>query len=203
MSKAKRQIQFSVSSMLLLLTATGIGLGVWSSTTQVLVATENLDHKTEITETNVEFKRWFAGSIPPGSISSEESIPVGTYTMTRFRKGQAVIREELANLTGIPNVSLPLGHTVINIKIPNYTHSNLSVFQPGVRVDVIAIANSEDGERQKIICRDVRIFNVGTSTSGSKASGIVGLLVTEDQVTAIVEARSAGQVDLGLPSNLQ
>ena len=75
--------------------------------------------------------------------------------------------------------------------------------QPGDRVDVIAVTNGEDGESQKIICKDVRVFNIASSTSGtgtpqSKKSGIVGLLVNEDQATAIVEAKSVGQVRLGL-----
>ena len=68
------------------------------------------------------------------------------------------------------------------------------------------MANGEDGESQKIICKDVRVFNIGSITFGvitpqSKKFEIVGLLVSEDQATAIVEAKSVGQVRLGITSD--
>ena len=121
-----------------------------------------------------------------------------------MRKGQAVIRDDVHVRKPLITVCLPPGLKVINIKVPTaLSHGSL---QPGDRVDVIAVANGEDGESQKIICKDVRVFNIGSSTFGagtpqSRKSGIVGLLVNEDQATAIAEAKSVGQVRLGLLSD--
>ena len=207
MSKVRRQIQFSMSSLVLLLTVSCVGVGIWqdwASKIGVLVATEDLDHKSKITETNVEFQRWPKELVPPGAITSEEGIPTDKYITTRLRKGQAVIRDDVHVRKPLITVCLPPGLKVINIKVPTaLSHGSL---QPGDRVDVIAVANGEDGESQKIICKDVRVFNIGSSTFGagtpqSRKSGIVGLLVNEDQATAIAEAKSVGQVRLGLLSD--
>ena len=207
MNKVRRQIQFSMSSLVLLLTVSCVGVGIWqdwASKIGVLVATEDLDHKSKITETNVEFQRWPRKLVPPGAITSEEGIPTDKYITTRLRKGQAVIRDDVRARKPLITVSLPPGLKVINIKVPTaLSHGSL---QPGDRVDVIAVANGEDGESQKIICKDVRVFNIGSSTFGagtpqSRKSGIVGLLVNEDQATAIAEAKSVGQVRLGLLSD--
>ena len=208
MSKVRRQIQFSMSSLVLLLTVSCVGVGIWqdwASKIGVLVATEDLDHKSKITETNVEFQRWPRKLVPPGAITSEEGIPTDKYITTRLRKGQAVIRDDVRARRVIPNVTFPPGYKVINIKVPTALFLDGSI-QPGDRVDVIAVTNGEDGESQKIICKDVRVFNIASSTSGtgtpqSKKSGIVGLLVNEDQATAIVEAKSVGQVRLGITSD--
>ena len=207
MNKARRQIQFSMSSLVLLLTVSCVGVGIWqdwASKIGVLVATEDLDHKSKITETNVEFQRWPRKLVPPGAITSEEGIPTDKYITTRLRKGQAVIRDDVRVRKQLITVSLPPGLKVINIKVP--TALSHGLLQPGDRVDVIAVANGEDGESQKIICKDVRVFNIGSSTFGagtpqSRKSGIVGLLVNEDQATAIAEAKSVGQVRLGLLSD--
>ena len=205
MSKVRRQIQFSMSSLVLLLTVSCVGVGIWqdwASKIGVLVATEDLDHKSKITETNVEFQRWPKELVPPGAITSEEGVPIGGFNQTRLRKGQAVIRDDVRPRRAIPSVSYPTGYKVI---VPTALFLDGSI-QPGDRVDVIAVTNGEDGESQKIICKDVRVFNIASSTSGtatpqSKKSGIVGLLVNEDQATAIVEAKSVGQVRLGITSD--
>ena len=133
----------------------------WPTEIGVLVAAEDLDHRRKITETNVEFQRWPKELVPPGAITSEDGIPVGTYTIARFRKRQAVIGDDLVDRNTIPMINVPTGHNVINIKVPTAL-SNGSL-QPGDRVDVIAVTNGEDGESQKIICKDVRVFNIGLS----------------------------------------
>ena len=207
MSKVRRQIQFSMSSLVLLVTVSCVGVGIWqnwASKIGVLVAAEDLDCKMKITETNVEFQRWPRKLVPPGAITSEDGIPTDKYILTRLRKGQAVIRDDVRARRVIPNVTFPPGYKVINIKVPTAL-SNGSL-QPGDRVDVIAVTNGEDGESQKIICKDVRVFNIGSITFGvitpqSKKFEIVGLLVSEDQATAIVEAKSVGQVRLGITSD--
>ena len=204
MSKVRRQIQFSMRSLVLLLTVSCVGVGIWqvrASKIGVLVAAENLDYKTEITETNVEFQRWPKELVPPGAITSEEGVPIGGFNQTRLRKGQAVIRDDVRPRRAIPSVSYPPGYKVI---VPTaLSHGSL---QPGDHVDVIAVTNGEDGESQKIICKDVRVFNIASSTYGagtpqSREPGIAGLLVNEDQATAIVEAKSVGQVRLGITSD--
>ena len=204
MSKVRRQIQFSMSSLLLLLTVCCVGLGVWlvwSSKIRVLVATEYLHLKTEISETNVEFQRWPRELVPPGAITSDNGIPIGEFSLTLLRKGQAVIGDDVCAANTLIMVSIPPSHRVINVKAPTALLNGS--LEPGDRVDVIAATNGEDSENQKIICKGVRVFNIGSSTLGSgtpqsKKYGIVGLLISNDQAAAIAEAKSVGKVGLGL-----
>jgi len=190
MSKVRRQIQFSMSSLVLLLTVSCVGLGVWlvwSSKIQVLVATEDLDYKTKITVTNVEFQRWPKELVPPGAITAEDGIPVGLYSTTRLRKGQAVIRDDLLNRTILVSFSIPSGCKVLNIKVPNdIAHGSI---RPGDRVDVTSKTGDKDGDSQHVICKGIKVFNIGSSASGNKTTGIVGLLLNEDQANAIVDAK--------------
>ena len=203
MSKVRRQIQFSLSSLLLLLTLASVGLVMWldwSSKILVLVATENLDHKTKITETNVEFQRWPKELIPPGAITAEDGIPVGKYITTRLRKGQAVIREDVIARTVFRSFAIPPGYKVVNIKVPNdLSHGSI---RPGDRVDIVGKVGNEDNCSQRVICKGIKVFNVGSSVSGNKTTGIVGLLLNEDQANMIVDTKKEiGQFRLAQAGN--
>ena len=77
---------------MLLMTVACVGVGVYPLVyppgIEVLVATEHLDLKAEITKTNVKFQRWPADLVPEGAITSTEGIPAGKFIQTRLRKGQ-------------------------------------------------------------------------------------------------------------------
>jgi Flp pilus assembly protein CpaB len=176
------------------MTVACVGVGIyqtWASKIEVLVATEDLDHKTEITKTNVKFARWPAEIVPEGAITSKEGIPIGDFILTRLRKGQAIIGEDVFSRSTLTHITIPAGYKVINIKIPT---TNGRLLRSGDRVDVIAIeADGGWDDESEPLLEGVRVFNVGSSPNSSR---IVGLLVTEKQASVIADHRGVNQLDV-------
>ena len=198
MSEVRRRFQFGMSSLVLLMTVACVGVGIyltWASKVDVLVASEDLNYRTEITKANVTFARWPADIVPEGAITSADGIPAGKFITTRLRKGQAVIGEELLGRADIPFINIPPGCKVINIKVP-IANGLTGLLCRGDRVDVIVFESDDTEENKKTISKNVGIFNLG-SRVGS-VFYIVGLLVTEKQAAAILEARAIGQLDVEL-----
>ena len=192
MSEVRRRFQFGMSSLLLLMTVACVGVGIyltWDSKVDVLVASEDLNYRTEITKANVTFARWPADIVPEGAITSADGIPAGKFITTRLRKGQAVIGEDVS-------IYIPPGYKIINIKVP-IANVLTGLLERGDRVDVIVFESDDTEENKKTISKNVRIFNLGSSVR-PKVFYIVGLLVTEKQAAAILEARAIGQLDVEL-----
>ena len=173
----------------------------------VLVASEHLDHKAELSETNVRLENWPLNLIPEGA-ATELTAVSGKFITTRLRSGQAIILDDVANRNDILGLAIPPGHKVINIKVPP-EDILAGLLSPGDRVDIIGVFNIRDrsGEQTsetKTFLKGIRIFNIGTSTSAqakAKAgtvSGIVGVLVTEPQSEKIVWARKNGEIRLAM-----
>ena len=199
MSKVRRRFQFGMSSVVLLMTVVCVGVRVyqtWASKIEVLVATENLDHKTAISKTNVKFETWPVELVPEGAITSSEGIPVGDVIVVRLRKGQAIIGEDVVDPATILHNPIPPGYRVVNVKLP--TIDGLSgLLSPGDRMDVIVVGPDGTDDGSTTLFRDVRVFNVG---QGIKAWEIVGLLLTDKQATTIAEPKAVGKIRLTLRS---
>ena len=200
MSKVRRRFQFGMSSLVLLMTVACVGVGIYqmwpSPKVDVLVATDHLDFRTKITKTNVKFQTWPAEIVPEGAITSAEGIPKGKYIMTRLRKGQAVLADDVLAQSEIPSFAIPPGYKIINVKIPIYEGS-CGLLRPGDRVDVIAVGLDGTEESTRTILKNARVFNIGSSVN-PQVMGIVGLLVTEKQATTISEAKAIGKLELAL-----
>ena len=164
----------------------------------MLVASEDLNYRTEITKANVTFARWPADIVPEGAITSADGIPVGKFITTRLRRGQAVIGEDVLPASTMRTVTPPPGYKVINVKFHINGDFSAPPMRPGDRVDVMVVESDDAEENAKTISKNVRIFNVGHSVKPQVNTGIVGLLVTEKQAAAIKEARAVGQLDLEL-----
>jgi len=172
----------------------------------VLVATEHVDIKAELTEENVHLENWPLDMIPEGAATELEDI-AGKFTLTRLRAGQAIYIEDAKLESELETINIPPGHKVINIKVPAEDLIG-GLLEPGHRVDIIGNFNirtrGEQKNETKTFLKGIRIFNIGTSTSVSgknkaaNASGIVGVLVTEKQSEKIVWARKNGEIRLAL-----
>ena len=196
MNKARRQIQFSMSSLVLLLTAVCVGIGIystWNPSIKVLVATEPFDFRTAVTETNAKFEKWPASIVPDGAITASDGFPNGVLT-TRLRKGQVIMGKDVIDPAKFPGMAIPRNHCVRNLKVPTTIPPSI---RPGDRVDVF-VAPSGDDENLERVCEGVRVFNVGSSTSDTGAFKIVGLLLDRRQSKAVTEAKTSGQVRLKL-----
>ena len=172
----------------------------------VLVASDHIDMKAELTETNVRLENWPQHLIPEGAATELEDV-TGKFILTRLRSGQAVILEDVKPESELTIKNIPPGHKVINIKVPAEDLIG-GLLEPGDRVDIIGVFNTrKNGESKsetKTFLKGIRVFNIGTSTSGgdanrtASASGIVGVLVTEKQSERIVWARKNGEIRLAL-----
>lgn len=172
----------------------------------VLVASDHIDMKAELTETNVRLENWPQHLIPEGAAADLEDVK-GKFILTRLRSGQAVILEDVKPESELMIKNIPPGHKVINIKVPAEDLIG-GLLEPGDRVDIIGIFNiRKNGETEsetKTFLKGIRVFNIGTSTSGGEANrtasaaGIVGVLVTGKQSERIVWARKNGEIRLAL-----
>ena len=198
MSKVRRRFQFGMSSLVLLMTVACVGVGIYltrASKIEVLVATTDLNYNTKISETNVKFASWPAEIVPEGAITSTEGIPEGKVIVTRLRKGQALIGDDVVQFNP-PRI--PPGYKVVNVRVKIFNGSN-GMVRPGDRGDVIAVDSDGTEESTKTILKNVRVFNVGQGVTFS----IVGLLVTEKQATAIKEAKAIGKIEFTPPSDAE
>ena len=194
MNKVRPKIQFSMSSLVLLLTIACVGVGIYAtrnSSIKVLVATENLDYKTAITKANAKFEKWPASIVPDGAITASDKFPAGDVITTRLRKGQVIIGEDVIDPAKLPGLAIPRNHCVRNFKVPALR----AALRPGDRVDVVVAPNDDDGNL-KSVCKGVRVFNIGSSTLKNGTSMIVGVLLHRDQVTLVTDAKADGQIRL-------
>ena len=202
MSKVRRRFQFGMSSLVLLMTVACVGVGIYltrASKIEVLVATTDLNYNTKISETNVKFASWPAEIVPEGAITSTEGIPEGKVIVTRLRKGQALIGDDVVDPSTIPFI--PPGYKVVNVRVKIFNGSN-GMVRPGDRGDVIAVDSDGTEESTKTILKNVRVFNVGQGVK-PRTFSIVGLLVTEKQATAIKEAKAIGKIEFTPPSDAE
>jgi len=197
MSKVRWQIQFSMSSLVLLMTVACVGVAVYRilvpPTIDVLVATEHLYLKTIITNSNVEFASWPSEIVPDGAVTASDGIPVGDVILTRLRKGQALVGDDVCDPSTFKSISIPPGMRVVNVKLPIFDGSS-GLLEPGERVDVFIVdVNGDLDPESKPMIENVRVFNIGLSPN---SNGIVGLLVTEEQGGIIASQRRISQLDL-------
>ena len=218
--KSKQLILIAIALLCGLVSAIGIIQAMGSKGTvevetpkgPVLVASEDLDIKAELTAENVHLENWPVDMIPEGAATDLEAI-TGLYTLTRMRSGQAIYSEDVKPESELEVINIPPGHKVINIKVPAEDMIS-GLLEPGHRVDIIGNFNirSRGGEQKnetKTFLKGIRIFNIGNVTStgnkGNKAasaSGIVGVLVTEKQSEKIVWARKNGEIRLALVGDM-
>jgi len=213
--KSKQLVLIGIALLCGLVSAIGIFQAMGNSTPvevevpkgPVLVATEHVDLKAELTEENVHVENWPLDMIPEGAATELDDVK-GKFTLIRLRTNQAIYIEDVKPESELTIKNIPPGHKVINIKVPSEDLIG-GLLEPGDRVDIIGNFNtrSRGGEttnETKTFLKGIRIFNIGTSTSGGEknktasASGIVGVLVTEKQSEKIVWARKNGEIRLAL-----
>ncbi len=173
----------------------------------VVVATTHLDQRTKLSDENVKLENWPVNLIPEGSATDLGDVR-GKIITNPLSKGQAVIQQTVLPESEIPELAIPPGHKVINIKVPP-EDAMVGLMHPGSRVDIIGVFRVRDKKTGQTeaetltFLKGIRVFNIGSSVSAhqSKAvgpSGIVGVLVTEPQSEKIVHARKNGEIRLAL-----
>ncbi len=206
--KSKSLILMVVSLFFVLVAAVGIsrvmgrnsgsGEGNQVRLVPVVVATEFMDHDTELTEKNCKIENWPAEIVPENSAKSLEEVQHKAVTI-RVNKGVPISMNDVVDVSQISTLMIPPGFRVQGVKVSEEDVVN-GLIQPGDHVDLIGFfenTNSQ-GERNMRITtfmRNVKVFSIDGNTrrepgprksTGGSGEQILGLLVTLKQAEQIV-----------------
>jgi pilus assembly protein CpaB len=164
----------------------------------VVVATEFLDHDTQLSEKNCKIENWPAEIIPENSASSLEQLKLKAVTV-RVNKGVPISMNDVIDITQISTLMIPPGFCLQGVKVSEEDVLN-GLIQPGDHVDLIGFFEKQNskGERDMRITtfmKNVKVFSVDGVTrresgprksEGSSGEKILGLLVTLKQAEQVV-----------------
>lgn len=164
----------------------------------VVVATEFLDHDTQLTEKNCKIENWPAEIVPENSASSLEQVSLKAVTV-RVNKGVPISMNDVIDITEISTLMIPPGFCLQGVKVSEEDVLN-GLIQPGDHVDLIGFFEKQNsrGERDMRITtfmKNVKVFSVDGVTrresgprksEGSSGEKILGLLVSLKQAEQIV-----------------
>ena len=160
----------------------------------VLVANDDLDPHSRLSQYDVRLEHRLASTIPPDAARNISDVD-GWRLANAIRKHDFILLDDFSD--GFIHVSLPPNQSVVNIRVDGEENQLLlSLLKRGDKVSVNQLIGSVE-IMSVVDC--VRIFNCGSRTS-PKHQGIAGLMVTDDQKQAIIDARKeGGTFVLGLP----
>ena len=176
----------------------------------VLVASGDLDLKTELTEENVKIENWPAHIIPPDAVTNLEDI-TDMVTKTRMSPGMPIVINAIQHKHESTKPPIPDNMKVVAVRVAaDDTIGNL--LAPGNKVDVIGVFKQRDRRSNhtttssRTFLKALEVYSIGNKTSvdntdkpgNSNATSIVGLLVTEKQSEALVFVQDTGSIKLVL-----
>jgi pilus assembly protein CpaB len=164
----------------------------------VVVATEFMDHDTELTEKNCKIENWPAEIVPENSAKSLEELKHKAVT-TRINKGVPLSLNDVVDVSQISTLMIPPGFRVQGVKVSEEDVVN-GLIQPGDHVDLIGFFENTNskGERNMRITtfmKNVKVFSIDGITrrepgprksTGGSGEQVLGLLVTLKQAEQIV-----------------
>lgn len=176
----------------------------------VLVATDTLNLRTELTDENVKIEQWPTNIIPPEAITTLEEIK-DMVTLTRMSRGMPIVKGSIGtkNYNFAPGIAPHMKVVAVGTLADDVIGPPL---RPGNRVDVIGVFKRRDRSTNLIttnsrtFLKGVQVYSIGNRTTidnhakprTSAASSIVGLLVTAKQSKALVFASDNGGIKLVL-----
>ncbi len=175
-------------------------------TTQIYVATNDIDMNEQLNATNVRVEDWPKSKVPEGAIVDLEQIQ-DHFARVRFYEGEPILQAKLANEIDGPAIKIPAGYRVCSLKVQIDTAVS-GLVNPGDRVDIIGyFRKSQDIPRTgtRAILHNVRIFAVNSETEteiDTEGTAIVAktvsLLVEQSQVAKLMLATELGTLRLAL-----
>lgn len=178
--------------------SSGVDNSPKSKLVPVVVATEFLDHDTQLTEKNCKIENWPAEIVPENSASSLEQVSLKAVTV-RVNKGVPISMNDVIDITQISTLMIPPGFCLQGVKVSEEDVLN-GLIQPGDHVDLIGFFEKQNskGERDMRITtfmKNIKVFSVDGVTrresgprksEGASGEKILGLLVTLKQAEQIV-----------------
>jgi len=163
----------------------------------VLVAVEQFDHGTLLTEENVKVEERTLAIIPPEAVTSLDEIK-DMAIMTRLSKGQTVFKTDIVHKDEIQKLAIEPGQKVAGLPVPAEDTLN-GLLAPGDKVDVIGVIRITDPQnRQKqhtvseTFLKNLTVFSVGKNMKSGGPRELNG--GKKDYVNLIVSERQAEQL---------
>ena len=174
----------------------------------VVVAVEQLDHNTILTEDMVAIENWPLKIIPENAITSLEELKEQAVTR-RMAVGVPFTNDALAHKLKLTDREIPDGFRVYAMKVTAEETVN-GLLRPGDFIDVIGtfrVTDRETDEKKTVsatFLKKIRVFNINgklnsrpdDEESGSKSSAIVGVLVRQKQAEQIALVEKEGTLKI-------
>ncbi|MFT5300295.1 MAG: Flp pilus assembly protein CpaB [Mariniblastus sp.] len=174
----------------------------------VLVAADDWDIKTHLTEEHVKLENWPLSIIPEDAVTTIEEI-ADMGSLTRLSKGMPIVKSTIVPVKLLGRLDIPEGLKVVAIKVSGDDLIG-GLLSAGDKVDVIGLfkkrVNGETQTSTRTFLKALRVFSVNNEMAarenrtegGSSSSAVVGVLVTEKQSEDIVYVQKTGEIKLVL-----
>ena len=145
------------------------------STTNVMVASDDIAAGSTIITTQVKTVSWPSTTLPAGTFSNSSDV-VGRVALNSFAKGEPIIESKLVpkeGQTGILTYKIPEGHRAMTVGVDQV--SGVAGFiTPGNRVDVVLTTNQLPNLQQpvsRIVLQDVPVLAIGQIVQQEQKEG--------------------------------
>lgn len=175
-------------------------------TQTVLVAAEDLEYKTILTEEMVREEEWPLDIVPPNAVTSLEQIK-DMATRTYIPKQMPLSLSNIVHKKQLNDINVPRDHQVISVKVSAEDNMH-GLLQAGDRVNIIGYVK---GKTARTFLRGLRVHNVNaqmTATTGgreeksSKSDAIVGIIVNDRQAELITFVQREGGLKLTMVADI-
>lgn len=180
-------------------------------TTQVVVASANLDVGTALRAEDLRTIQWPAASVPQGVFSKPEDV-IGRGLLEPVVEHEPILAGKLASKeagVGLPPI-IPEGMRAMSVRV-NDVIGVAGYVLPGNHVDVLVTVSPTDQHRDvtsKVILTDVQVLTAGTKIERDTEKdkpvtvSVVTLLVDPQQAERLTLASTEGKIQLALRNPL-
>ena len=175
---------------------------------QVVVAANDIQIGSKLTDHDVQLKSFPLTSVPPGAFGRISQVRDRGVVMP-ISRGDFVLPDKLADANagaGLPSM-IPQGMRAVSVRV-NDVVSVAGFVQPGTRVDVMATGIHGAGENETTtVLENVAVIAVGRSlldrmTGDTGNASVITLLVSPDDAQRLTLASQEGRIQLALRNPL-
>ena len=162
-----------------------LGQGIDAGDTDVVVAAEEIPAGTELSEEDIELRRFPARLVPEGSLNSLTDV-VGQVLNSPVGAGEPIT--EIRFKQEVVELEIPFGQVIAPVRIDD--PAALAGARAGDVINVVALGGEEQG---KVVARRVKVVAIKPEEENGFTGYLVNIAVSEEQATALatLSTRSA------------
>jgi pilus assembly protein CpaB len=181
------------------------------ASTQVFVATRNLETGTLIKEADIRAVDW-PGTVPQQAVTNQEDI-VGRGVVATIYQGEPIVDTRLAAKgagAGLAAI-IPTGMRAVAIRVNDVT-ALAGYVTPGMRVDILILGTPPNGPQAlgtqtKTLLQNIEVLSAGQQIQKDSEGkpipvGVVNVLVTPEQAEILSLASNDARIQLVLRNPL-